>query len=66
MGVVTTVLEIIGVIVVVTGAAVAAALAVATVAPDPWGWPAGLMVWGAGAFGATWFLDRLTEGGDPE
>ncbi len=60
---VTSVLEIVGMVVAVTGLAVFWAL----VAPDGWGWPVGLMVWGLGAIAVSWFLDRIsTEGGESE
>jgi len=59
---VTTVLELVGMVVALTGLAVFWA----TVAPDGWGLPVGLMVWGLGAVAESWFLERLTKGGEQQ
>ncbi len=54
---ITTVLELLGMLVAVTGLAVFWA----TVAPAAWAWPVGLLVWGLGTIAVSWFLQNLQK-----
>ena len=58
---VTDVLELIGMLVMVTGLSAFWS----TVAPDAWAWPVALIVWGMGAVGVSWILGHLDESEGP-